>query len=272
MKVLGLKNLLGWTLAVSFLVPTPALSQSVDVVGNVSSARAARHSTRPTSGGAYAAVRPNQVVRNGDGLRTDRRGFAQVAFNDKSVLRLNELTELIVQDSMTLRRLQLAKGALWLRVTKGSNTSVQTPVATATVRGTELLFDAEGNLAVREGTVELEANGFTIEVHAGEIAGVDKDGRPFKKGWRIPTDYQIDVLNMMIPAGWWELIRSDPAIVPESRSDRGLETAALVAFPLLLLIDTGGNSSSGREAVPEPATLAGILVGALALKVCRRKK
>jgi len=269
--VFGLNKLLGWTLAVSFLVPTLALSQSVDVVGNVSKSRAARHSARPTTGGAYAPVAANQVVRNGDGLRTERRGFAEVAFSDKSVLRLNELTELIVQDSMTLRRLQLAKGALWLRVTKGTNTSVQTPVATATVRGTEFLFDAEGNLAVREGTVELEANGFTIEVHAGEIGGVDKDGKPYKKGWKIPTDYQIDLVNITIPVGWWELIRRDPSLPPATnRSNRELEIAALVAVPLILLIDTGGNRS-GQEAVPEPTTLAVLAVGGLAL-VAKRKR
>jgi len=255
------------------MVPTLALSQGVDVVGNISSSRAARYSARPTTGGAYSAVTPNQVVRNGDGIRTDRRGFAQVKFRDESVLRLNELTELVVQDAMTLRKLQLSKGALWMRVTKGANTSIQTPVATATVRGTELLFDAEGNLAVREGVVELEANGLTIEVHPGEIAGVDKEGRPFKKGIRIPTDLQLDVSNLLIPTSWWQLIRTDPAnpAPPSTSRDRTFETLALVSVPLILLLNEGG-SNSGREAVPEPTSVAVFAIGAAGLAIARRRR
>lgn len=257
----------------SFLVPTLALSQGVDVVGNISSSRAARYSARPTAGGAYSAVAPNQVVRNGDGIRTERRGFAQVKFRDESVLRLNELTELIVQDAMTLRKLQLSKGALWMRVTKGANTSIQTPVATATVRGTEFLFDADGNLAVREGTVELEANGLTIEVHPGEIAGVDKEGRPFKKGLRIPTDLQLDVSNLLIPTSWWQLIRTDPAnpAPPSTSRDRTFETIALVSVPLIFLLNDGG-SDGGRQPVPEPATSAVLVLGAAGMAAAKRRQ
>lgn len=253
-------------------LPIPGVAQGVDVVGTVTSFRAARHSARPTAGGAYSAITANQPVRNGDGLRTERRGHAQIKFRDDSVLRLKELTELIVQDSVTLRRLQLSRGALWVRVTKGSNTSVQTPVATATVRGTEFLMDAEGNLAVREGIVELEANGFTIEVLAGEIAGVDKDGRPFKKGVRIPTEPELQLVDVVIPISWWELMRYDPSIPTASPGrDRTLESAALFGLPLLLLIDFGGKSSE-PDPVPEPASLAGLAAGAVALAAAKRRR
>ena len=170
--------------------------------------RDAAISSRPTSGGAYVSANAGQAVHNGDGIRTARRGFAQIAFNDRSLLRLNELTELIVQDSITLRRLQLAKGALWIRVTKGANTAIQTPVATATVRGTELLMDDKGNLAVREGTVDLEANGFTIEIGPGEVGGIGPDGKPFKKGVQIATETQVDVEVLGVPDSWWSILKS----------------------------------------------------------------
>lgn len=218
-----------------------------DVVGQISSSRAAKYSTAPTSPNAqYLDIAANQKVRNGNGVRTARRGFANIAFNDKSVLRLSELTELIVQDSTTLRRLQLAKGALWVRVTKGSNTSIQTPVATATVRGTEFLFDEFGNLAVREGMVELEAGGFTIEVLAGEIAGVGPDGKPYKKGLHIPTEESTDAFQSGVPELWWRRLKGDP-------DPLSTDLSPLVAWLPLLFID-GGNQ--GRPAsVPEPATI-----------------
>jgi hypothetical protein len=239
-----------------------ALAQGVDVVGRISAFKSAKVAARPTAGGTYATPTANQPVKNGDGVRTERRGFAQVTFNDKTALRLSELTELIVQDSISLRRLQLAKGAIWIRVTKGSNTSVQTPVATATVRGTEFLMDEKGNLAVREGLVDLEAGGFTIQVGAGEVGGVGPDGKPFKKGVQITTDQQVDVELEGVPESWWGILKSG-----ERRKDND-EWFALLLVPLLFMGDSSGDRSSS---VPEPATILILGLGAGAIAARRRK-
>ncbi len=226
-----------------------------DAVGQLAASRAATYSATPTAANPnYGPAKSGQAVKNGDGVRTARRGFAQIAFRDKSVLRLAELTELIVQDSVALRRLQLAKGALWVRVTKGSNTAIQTPVATATVRGTELLIDEKGNLAVREGVVELEAGGFTIEVHAGEVAGVGPDGKPYKKGIRMPTEDTGDPYDLGIPELWWTRLRG------ESDPSRHEDWApALLLLPFLVPRDR--DRRERHSAVPEPATVATLVVG-----------
>jgi hypothetical protein len=256
LRVLGLSF-------ISLIVVGSALAQNV--VGKIAASRSASHSATPTSPNAgYVAVKSDIPVRNGDGVRTSRRGFAQIAFNDKSVLRLSELTELIVQDSVSLRRLQLAKGALWVRVTKGSNTAIQTPVATATVRGTELLIDELGNLAVREGSVELEANGFTIEVFAGEIAGIGPDGRPFKKGVKIPTEENVDAFELGVPELWWRRLKG----LSDLKGDDW--TPALALLPLLFIGD--GNSRDRQTPVPEPLTLLTMGAGAGYLVLRNRRR
>jgi hypothetical protein len=239
-----------------------ALGQGVDVVGRLSAFKSAKLSTRPTSNGTYSEPSSNQVVHNGDGLRTERRGFAQINFNDKSALRLSELTELIVQDSLSLRRLQLAKGAIWIRVTKGSNTSVQTPIATATVKGTEFLFDEFGNLAVREGIVELQANGFTIEVGPGEVGGVGADGKPYKKSVHITTNDEADIEVNGVPDSWWKTLKAD-----RSGPDHN-EFLALLILPFLFM---GDHSSHSNSSTPEPATVAVLAIGAGMLLNAKRK-
>ena len=270
--MLGLKNYVWTLLALAVLAVPKAFAQGTDVVGTIGSSRSATVSARPTSGGAYSNVAANQPVRNGDGVRTARRGFAQIQFKDQSVLRLNELTELIVQDSVALRRIQLAKGALWVRVTKGSNTSVQTPVATATVRGTEFLMDELGNLAVRDGVVTLDANGFSIDVLAGETAGIGPDGKPFKRGTPISTSVEVDPTILGVPDAWWKVLKGDDS-PPASSKDRTKDYLALTAaaLPVLLLINNGSNDHTTREAVPEPATIATLVIGIGAL-AARRKK
>lgn len=272
--MLGLKIYV-WTLFTLAVLAVPkASAQGTDVVGSIRSSRAAAVSARPTSGGAYANVSANQPVHNGDGVRTARRGFAQIQFKDQSVLRLNELTELIVQDSVALRRIQLAKGALWVRVTKGSNTSVQTPVATATVRGTEFLMDELGNLAVRDGVVTLEANGFSIDVLAGETAGIGPDGKPFKRGTPISTNVEPDPVEFGIPDVWWKILKGGDVSNPNSPGrdrTKDLLVATAVALPLFLVMNNGSSNHNNSSAVPEPATIAVIVIGIGALAARRRK-
>jgi hypothetical protein len=57
-----------------------------------------------------------------------------------------------------------------------ANTTVQSPSATASVRGTSFEFDVT-NLRVYEGTVALQgSNGITVPVSAGAISYVDSNG------------------------------------------------------------------------------------------------
>ena len=116
----------------------------------------------------YGPAVLNQPLYAGDGVRTMRRGYADIKFADSSEIRLNERTDLVIEDSNTMRRYALAEGAMWVRVAKGVRTVVRTPVGTATARGTVFVVSANGTLTVLEGTVEFQVGGQTTLVHAGQ--------------------------------------------------------------------------------------------------------
>jgi hypothetical protein len=134
--------------------------------------------TAVNEGQEYVDARNGQRVRNHYGLRTLRRSRAQINFDDKSVLRVNERTDMVVEDTESLRRIQLGQGAVWVRVAKGRNTTVETPTATATARGTEFEVRANGDLLVYEGVVDLTIGGRVISVSAGQKVTFGNDGKP----------------------------------------------------------------------------------------------
>lgn len=103
--------------------------------------------------GAHSALRANQSsrVRLGDFIQTGDADKAEIQFMDGTTVRLgfnttvniSNLKSQISDDKSALGRpqeLKLGTGQLWLKVTKATNPApfaVSTPVATATVKGTE---------------------------------------------------------------------------------------------------------------------------------------
>ncbi len=202
------------------------------------------------AGGTFASVKENAGIWDGSSIRTDRRGFGEITFNDDSILRLSERTEMVVQDVNKLRKMRLQRGALWLRVTKGVGTSIQTPVASATVRGTEFTIDDAGNLRVIEGDVWFEAGGEGIMVFGGESAGVGPDGKPVKQ-----SDQDLGVKPQ-----WWLDMLGHVQTMPSVQQIVALTTTTL-AF---------GNFNPGSP-VPEPATMLVLSLG-IGFAASRRAK
>src|SRR2546423_7284552 len=98
-------------LRVSFVVlaSVPALlqiawAQGHPIVGKFTQARNAQISRGPAAQSAgYQDAKVGQGVREGFGVRTYRRSFAEITFTDGSAIRVNEQTDLIVQSAATLR-------------------------------------------------------------------------------------------------------------------------------------------------------------------------
>jgi hypothetical protein len=149
---------------------------------------------------AYGPAHPNQAVFAGDGVRTLRRGFADIRFADSSEIRLNERTDLVIEDSNTMRRYALSEGAMWVRVAKGVRTVVRTPVGTATARGTVFVINAEGVLTVLEGTVEFEVNGVVTSVHAGQSVTFSPKTGTFTN---VPDPYTVVQMNTGLTSNGW---------------------------------------------------------------------
>ncbi len=159
---------------------------AAEVVGTLKVTRMVKVSSEAISDSANATwldAKQNQSVISQQGIRTLKRSMAEIVFNDKSILRINERTDLVVQQSKELRNIKLNEGAVWIQVAKGSKTTVQTPTATATAKGTIFIVsvrsDGSTNVTVLEGTVDVapppnllsNVQG-TTSVSAGETTSV----------------------------------------------------------------------------------------------------
>jgi hypothetical protein len=140
-------------------------TQAAEVVGTINITRMVKVSSGAvTDGGnvSWVDAKQNQTVTDQQGVRTLKRSMAEINFTDKSILRINERTDLVVQQTKDLRNIKLKEGAVWIKVAKGSKTTVQTPTTTATAKGTIFIVtvkaDGSTQVTVLEGVVEVQSN------------------------------------------------------------------------------------------------------------------
>lgn len=271
----------------------------------------ARNVTYSQSGSDnFLVANPHDGVRDGSLVRTGKRAFGEIVFHDSSVLRINERTDLVVHDSPSLRNISLNSGVVWVKVKTGTHTAVQTPVGTATARGTAFLVGSSGYLHVFEGTVEL-ADPLSKEVllvHEGETALIGASGLPQMASSAAPqtntdssttpnsigttgnlSDPKVNVDTVGLPGkegfphGWYQ---SEGELFG-SYSDAGGTSDQFIALPIIawnpfiglaaigsgLLFHIGGNGgpSSGGQSTPEPGTIL-ILVAGVGVYARSRKK
>ncbi len=91
-------------------------------------------------------------LENGDRVRTGKRSYAEVTFADRSVVKLNERSELTVSSTTAGKQdMELHQGSLWARFVKGSQATIRTKTTVAAVRGTEIFvaFLPDGSVLFR---------------------------------------------------------------------------------------------------------------------------
>lgn len=240
---------------IAFLIPAFAVAQlagAQSVVGKFTQARNTQVSRGPaSSSNLYVDAKSGQPIREGYGVRTFRRSFAEITFTDGSAIRVNEDTDLVVQSAATLRRVRLERGALWVRDQNGSRTAVQTPVDTATARGTVFTVSSDGKVAVTEGEVELAAKGVTIVLEPGEVGGIGPGGAPEKlSGTGTPDKGNIGSKDQGLPVS-------------------GLALGGATGF-LGITVAGGSRVPGTHDPVPEPTTMLALATGAGALLARKR--
>ncbi|PXA87144.1 hypothetical protein DMC47_32910 [Nostoc sp. 3335mG] len=138
-----------------------------------------------TKGGEQAQLVPDarlrtavarQVLKPGDTLRTNALGTLAVVFADQTQVRLGRNTVLVVKAvaAGSPSALALRSGSLWARAPRGqAHLSVETPSATAAVRGTDWALevtDQNTRLDVFDGTIDFFNDQGKLSVTAGQAA------------------------------------------------------------------------------------------------------
>lgn len=140
-----------------------------------------------TKGGEQATLLPRktwqravrqQDLKAGDILRTKAAGTLAIVFADGTQVRLGRNSVMVVRQVSKSGRssLSLQRGRAWGRSPRNrSNLSIETPSATAAIRGTEWAISADADssqLQVFSGTVELSNDAGSLTVEAGQAATV----------------------------------------------------------------------------------------------------
>ncbi|MCS7192314.1 MAG: FecR family protein [Armatimonadetes bacterium] len=176
------------------------------------------------------------ALENGDKVRTGKRSYAEVTFADKSIVKLNERSELTIASAAEGKQeMELNQGSLWARFVKGSQATIRAKTTVAAVRGTEIVVAIlpDGSVLIRvlEGELLIILpTGQTITLVAGQEVITPPDPTatppipspaPSPQYGSDPTISDATFVEMTVPEGviyvtpgaqdFNELIRTDPA-------------------------------------------------------------
>ena len=148
-----------------------------------------------------------QDLLAGDGLRTGPLGTMALLFTDRTQIRVQRNSSLTVKSvAKTVKGggtvLRLDRGGTWSRAVSGAGVQIETPSATAAIRGTDwsLTVDDKGStrLIVLDGEVILENSLGRVSVRRGEIAFAEIGKAPTKTILVNPQDREQQVYDMSL--------------------------------------------------------------------------
>jgi len=153
----------------------------------------------------------------GSYVRTGRRSKCEIKFPNGTIVRMAPRSELIIK-SVTSRQVKLLSGQVLANVVKGSGAQVEGAVATAAVRGTQMLFQgptAPGVYPPREREQVSVWDGeaiFSTDVGSATVghqqrSGVGPSGAPGPASPSWPSSFPTGALTP-----WWEGIKGGIAV------------------------------------------------------------
>lgn len=150
--------------------------------------------------GAFGEATEGQELSVGDRVRTDDSGFAEIDYPDGSWMRIDNnatarIQSLVARDAVRRIRVSIDTGDAWNRVGKlGARQGayvLETPVATAAVRGTAFAAQCTGRTSCRfsvvEGSVTVTPlDGDAVRLSAGDVLTVTADQPPRRDAPGVP--------------------------------------------------------------------------------------
>lgn len=200
-------------------VPPGAAAEIVNLQGAGDQRAAAMPDWKP--------ARQAQALAAGDFVRTREAARMALLFADDTQLRLHQNTVLQVKAVATpaqpMTTLMLSAGRAWTQTRRadGSRLTLETPAATAAIRGTDWDIEVAGDgrtlITVLSGTVEFGNAQGQVSVAANEAAYADVGQAPVKMVLTQPRD-RIQ---------WVNALRADPlpALAAQGATDGGIPAA-----------------------------------------------
>lgn len=177
-----------------------------------------------------------QDVLAGDTLKTGELGTLGITFSDQTTVRLGRQSTLVINSiapdpGQGTTELTLSGGAAWARASRGgAGVTVNTPAASAAIRGTDWSLAVQGDrtaLVVMEGVVEFSNPQGSVTVRQGEAA----TARLGEKPTRTILVRSDDREQMLFYVELRDLFRRLSA-TPLQGSRRQAELARLTAIPV----------------------------------------
>ncbi len=246
-----------------------------------------------TKGGEQATLVPRKIwqralaqqdLKAGDVLRTNAAGTLAIVFSDGTQVRLGRNSLMVVKrvSKSGPSTLSLQRGRAWGRSPrKRTNLSIETPSATAAIRGTEWAINADADssqLQVFSGTVELSNEAGSLTIEAGQAATVLRGQAPTRTVLVNPTGREQMLYFVNLADGLDLLDNQSDAFVRARRlAAEGDWEAAAGLFASLSRSDSAKDRAAGaygqyiaavqldeEPLTPEPdGTAEGFLAGAL---------
>ncbi len=226
---------LAWPLHAQAAVPAGAAAEIISLQG--------AGDQRAASMTGWQPARPAQALATGDFVRTREAAKMALLFADDTQLRLHQNTVLQVKGVATpaqpVTTLLLSAGRAWTQTRRadGTRLNLETPAATAAIRGTDWHMSVEDDgrsvLTVLSGTVEFSNAQGLVSVGANEAALAEVGKAPVKLVLSHPRD-RIQ---------WVNALGADP--VPH-----------LAAEPLPPALDPVRTALAARDVAGARATLA----------------
>ena len=148
----------------------------------------------------------------GSQVRTGRRSKCEVKFPGGTVVRMAERSDMIIT-SVTEHRVKLLSGQVLASVVRGQGAQVEGATATASVRGTLVLFSAKSapgeyppqgeEVSIWDGEAEISTDKDSAILGHGQKSGIDPTGDISPAGAALPTGFPT---GGMTP--WWQGLRT----------------------------------------------------------------